>query len=158
MSQTTSEPGESPNSLPCLDVEPGKPRPALLHLCDRVVTWVANFDMMTNRIHWVEANGGSEAEVDAAMEQEVKVLLEIDGFAATLADMHAANQIEIEGKQRALNALTGLPTWERDSLFDLWCSIERDQLEVNAVLVASSQPPAQRTDWLSRFNTPIAKG
>jgi hypothetical protein len=110
--------------------------------------------MMTNRIHLVEANGGSEAEVDAAMEEEVKVLLEIDGFATTLADMHAVNQIEIQGKQRALNALTGLPTWERDSLFDLRCSIERDQLEVNAALFASSQ----RASWLSRFNPRIAKG
>lgn len=158
MSQTTSDPSGSPNSLPCLHGDPGGSRPALLHLCDRVVTWVDNFDMMTNRIHWVEANGGSEAEVDAAMEQEVKVLLEMDDLAATLAVVHAVNQIEIEGKQRALNALTGLPTWERDSLFDLRCSIERDQLEVNAVLVASSQPPAQRKDWLSRFNTSIAKG
>jgi hypothetical protein len=114
--------------------------------------------MMTNRIHLVEANGGSEAEVDAAMEQEVKVLLEIDDFAATLADMHAANQLEIEGKQLALNALTSLPTWERDSLFDLRCSIERDQLEVNAALVAASQPPSQRASWLSRFNPRIAKG
>jgi hypothetical protein len=114
--------------------------------------------MMTNRIHLLEANGASEAEVDAAVEQEVKVLLEIDEFAATLADMHAVNQIEIEGKQHTLNALTGLPTWERDSLFNLRCSIERDQLEVNASLFASSQSPAQRAGWLSRFNPRIAKG
>jgi hypothetical protein len=154
MSQTTSEPGESPNSMLCLEVDPGGSRPALLHLCDRVATWVANFDMMTNRIHLVEANGGSEAEVDAAVEQEVKVLLEIDDCATTLADMHAVNQIEIEGKQRALNALTGLPTWDRDSLFDLRCSIERDQLEVYAALFASSQ----RASWLSRFDPRIAKG
>lgn len=47
-------------------------------------------------------------------------------LATALADIHAVNQVEIEGKQRALNVLTDNPSWERDSLYALRLSIERD--------------------------------
>jgi hypothetical protein len=158
MSETTSEACESPISLPCL--RPGaEGSPAdLLSLCDRIVKWSVTFGTMTNPVTWAEANGMPDVVVDAATEQEEQVLLEIMDLATTLADIHAANQLEIEGKQRALNALTNNQSWERDSLYELRLSIERDQAEVNALLFASSQSQAQRPGWLNRFNPAIAKG
>jgi hypothetical protein len=78
--------------------------------------------------------------------------LEIMDLAAIVSDMHAATQNEVEAKKRALDALTSIPAWERDSLYELRHSIERDQLEVNARLYAASLESPQRVGWLSRFD------
>ena len=159
MSETTSEPHDSSaNSLPCVRLAATGSAPDLLSLCDRVVKWAADFDTMVNRINRAEANGIAGAEFDAIEAQEVQVLLEIDDLAVTITEMHAANPVEIEGKQRALNALTGVGSWERDSLYALRCSIERDLVEVYIAPSASPPPQAERAGWLSRLNPVLADG
>lgn len=156
MSKTTSETSESPNSLPCVELATPQHQADLLSLCDRIVRWSVTFGTMNNRVTRAEAAGMSDVVVDAATQQEEQVLLEMIDLAAAIADVHAVNQAEIEGKQRALNALTDNQSWERDSLYELRISIERDQAEVNAVLLGALPPKAQRVGWLSRFNPATA--
>jgi hypothetical protein len=139
-----------------LSLNKADPASDLLQLCDRVVAWVEDFETLCNPINRAEADGGSEAVFKAAMEQEVQVLLEINELATKLPDMHATNQLEIKGKQRALNALTSNDAWERKSLYNLRISIERDQAEIYAVLISTLPAQAQRSGWQSRLTGPTA--
>lgn len=134
MSETTSEPCGSLNSPACSDLDSEENVPNLIALCDHIVNWVTSFDSTLNRVNYAEAHRMSEGDVAAANEEEVEALLEIMELAAIVSDMHAATQNEVEAKKRALDALTSIPAWERDSLYELRHSIERDQLEVNARL------------------------
>jgi hypothetical protein len=158
ISETTSEPCGSMDSPPCPELDPKENVPKLSALCDHVVNWVASFDSTLNRVNYAEANFMSESEVAAANEEEVEALLEIMDLVVTITDIHATTQIDVEGKKRVLDALTSIPAWERDSLFQLRHSIERDQLEVNANLYSASLEPPQRVGWLSRFNLGVGKG
>jgi hypothetical protein len=159
MSETTSEPYNSADFPPCERPAVDEPTPDLSCLCERIVRWSATFGTMNNRVTWAEANGMSDVVLEAAEQEEWTVFLEIGELAVTITEMHAVNQAEIQAKQRALNALTDNESWERDSLYALRLSIERDQLEVNAALVASSQSAqTQRVSWLSRLNPATAEG
>jgi hypothetical protein len=152
MSETTSEPCESLTSPACSGLDSEENVPNLITLCDHIVNWVTSFDSTLNRVNYAEAHRMSEGDVATANEEEVEALLEIMELAAIVSDMHAAIQNEVEAKKRALDALTSIPAWERDSLYELRRSIERDQLEVNARLHAASLEPPQRVAWLGRFD------
>jgi hypothetical protein len=158
MSETTSEPCENLTSPACPGLGSEGTDLNLVALCDHIVNWVTSFESTLNRVNYAEANCMSEGDVAAANAEEVEALLEIMDLVVTVTDIHATTQIEIEGKKRTLDALTSIPAWERDSLYALRRSIERDQLEVNAALFASRQPSAQRASWLTRFNPGVAKG
>ncbi len=158
MSETTREASGSPKFPACLGLDL-QGRPALSALCDHVANWVESFEPTANRVNNAEASRMSEGDIAAANAEEVEALLEIEGLADMITEMHAVNQAEVEAKKRALDALTSIAAWERDSLFALHRSIERDQLEVNALLFAVSPPaPAQRLGWLSRLSIGVAKG
>lgn len=154
MSETTSRPYDNASLFPGAQSGATGPARDLLSLCDRIVRWAADFNTMVNRINRAEANGVAGAEFEAIEAQEVQVLLEIGDVAATITDMHASNPVEVEAKQRALNALTGVGSWERDSLYALRCSIERDLVEVYA---SSAPPTAQNAGWLGRANPAAAE-
>jgi hypothetical protein len=134
MSESTGEAADSPNSRASLGIGSGASSPGLVTLCDHIVNWVTSFESTLNRVNYAEAHHLAECEVAAANEAELGALFEIMDLAVTVTAMHAGTQSEVEGKKRALDALTSIPAWERDSLYELRRSIERDQLEVNARL------------------------
>jgi hypothetical protein len=158
MSETTRKPHDSNSAAPCEGLDTDEPMSGLTSLCDRIVKWSATFGTMNNRITWAEATGVSDAVLEAAEQKEWAIFLEIGELAVRITEMHAVNQAEIQAKQRALNALTENESWERDSLYALRLSIERDQSEVNAALLMSSQAQGQRVSWLGRLNSAGAEG
>jgi hypothetical protein len=157
MSETTSEPCGSQNWSFSLAIG-STDASALPALCNHVVNWVRSFETTANRVNKAEASGLPEDDVAAAQAEEIKAMLEIEDLTYLITDMHALNQAEVEAKKRALDALTSVPTWERDSLLTIRRSIDRDQLEVNALLLTGSPVPAPRLGWLSRLSLGIAKG
>ncbi len=97
--------------------------------CERITNWVSSYDTGQDLVTQAELTS-SESDIDAACRRELEILLEVECLTAEVTVKHALNQIELEGKRRALDALTRVPAWEKDSLLSLLKSIDRDQLEM----------------------------
>ena len=152
MSETTSDTNASLNLSAFVGLNL-KGRPVLPAVSDHIINWVVSFESLANRVNKAEASDLPECDVAAVEAEELGAMFEIEELAQVITDMHAGNQAEVEAKTRALDALTSVPTWERESLAALRRSIERDQVEVNARLVGAPPPaPVQRFSWLSRMS------
>jgi hypothetical protein len=116
-----------------------------------------SFGALANRFNKAEAARLPEKEIEEAGAEIAEAVLKIEDLELLVTWTHAVSQNEVEGKKRALDVLTGNAAWERNSLFKLRRSIERDQQEVNARLVVGAHPAAQRLGWLSRFSLGSAK-
>jgi hypothetical protein len=128
-------------------------RPTLLPFSDHIINWVVSFESLANRVNKAEASDLPEGDVAAVEAEELEAMLEIEELACVITEMHAVDQAEVDAKKRALDALTSVLSWERESLAALRRSIERDQVEVNARLFGAPPPaPVQRLSWLSRMS------
>jgi hypothetical protein len=126
---------KSLSRLPNLGVDANGQPLALLELCRVLKAWKVSYEQPGNPLNHAEVHGTSEDEIAAANAHAVEVLLQMMDLAEIVAKSPAVTQSEIKGKQKALDALTNIPTWERDSLFALRRSIERDQIKFTARLL-----------------------
>ncbi len=122
---------------------------SLLGDCDELVGLIAKSNSPDGPYNSVEARNGSEADFAVARRQQAAIINRVEYLAGQIADRAATSDGEIEGKIHALDALTAVASWERDSLWTLRVSIDRDRAEVTKALhlplVARAQP-----GWLSR--------
>jgi hypothetical protein len=122
---------------------------SLLGDCDELVGLIAKSNSPDGPYNSVEARNGSEADFAVARRQQAAIINRVEYLAVQITDRAATSDDEIEGKIHALDALTSVASWERDSLWTLRVSIDRDRAEVTKALhlplVARAQP-----GWLSR--------
>lgn len=122
---------------------------SLLGDCDELVGLIANSNSPEGPYNSVEARLGSEADYAVAHLQQIAIINRLEYLAVQITDRPAISDVEIEGKIHALDALSGVAAWERDSLRALRVSIDRDRLEVtkalHLLLVTRARP-----GWLSR--------
>lgn len=122
---------------------------SLLSDCDELVGLIAECNSVDGPYNRVEASIASQTDYDLANLQQIAIVDRVECLALQITDRAATNDAEIEGKVRALDALTEIEAWERNSLRALRVSIDRNRADVtktrNLALPMVAQP-----SWLSR--------
>lgn len=122
---------------------------SLLGNCGEIVGLMAESNSPEGPYNSVEARHGSEDDFAVAQLQQAAIIVRLEYLAVQITDRAATSDAEIEGKIRALDALTAVASWERDSLRALRVSIERDRVEVIKALYLPLAA-CVRLGWLSR--------
>jgi hypothetical protein len=90
----------------------------------------------------------SEAAIEEAHQQQAGIIDRLECLAAVIPERVATSEDELAAKVRALDALTSVASWDRESLRVLRVSIGRD---CGAMASKEVSPPrAHRPSWWTR--------
>jgi hypothetical protein len=151
MSATTS-PLDGKNDVDFGQVAECDHNASVLDQCSEMVRLIATINSANGPYNIAEARQMSEEETEAARRHQCQIIRRIIDLSLQVTKTAATTGVEIDAKIRAIDALTSMASWERDSLYALRISIDRDQEVFKRNLAGLPPLRAPRQTWLSRFN------
>jgi hypothetical protein len=97
-----------------------------------------------------EAGRASEAVIEEARQNQAAIIDRLERLAAVIPKRAAVSEDELAAKVRALDALTSVASWDRESLRALRVSIGRDSREITRHYKELSSPRPHRPSWGTR--------
>lgn len=123
---------------------------SIVSLCDEVVAAITNINSPDGPLNRAEAGRVSEAAIEEARQQQAGIIDRLECLAAVIPERVAISEDEVAAKVRALDALTSVASWDRESLRVLRVSIGRDCGEMAMASKEVSPPRPHRPSWGTR--------
>ncbi len=125
----------------------------LLAACDELVGLLERINSTDGPYNRAEARQMADEDLQAAYRRQVEMIDRLECLSRQISTRVGASEAEVRAKVRALDALTSVASWDRESLRVLRVSIERDRehLKQGSHEVSSPRPP-QKSSLLQRFS------
>jgi len=123
---------------------------SIVSLCDEVVAAITNINSPDGPVNRAEAVCESDAAIEEARQHQAGIIDRLECLAAVIPDRVAVSEDELAAKVRALDALTSVASWDRESLRTLRVSIGRDCERMTKHFKEVSSPRPHRSSWGTR--------
>lgn len=125
----------------------------LVAVCDELVGLLERINSADGPYNRAEAGQLPEEDLQAAYRRQVEMIDRLECLSRQISSRVGASEAEVDAKVRALDALTSVASWDRESLRVLRVSIERDREHLKQGSHEVSPPPPPQKGWLlQRFS------
>jgi len=135
--------------IPATNGEAVEYHASITALCDEVVSTITNINSPDGPLNQAESRRESEETIEAAGQRQGEIIDRLEWLATEIAERIAVSEDDLDAKTRALDALTSVSSWDRESLRLIHISIGRDRGRLIREPKDWSIARSLRRGWLS---------